>query len=936
MVPILQRACGNQPVPGAACTNHEEKMSQRVLRSTAIKGFLGELTHPDLAALYNPNMEVQVNVAQDGGTRVDGEFKGKKWHAWQDPNTGEVWKSFRIPLNANTDPESNDDPINFDLTKHAEGIGMTGWDWANRVSRWVAYDFDAITGHSERHQGVLVDHELLAVEENARKIPWVTVRRSTSGKGIHLYVFLDAVETANHNEHAALGRAVLGMMSALVGFDFQGKVDICGGNMWVWHRKMPGTPGLTLLKQGEVLGEVPPNWRDHVQVIQGRRRKNLPQFIEGGHHNESERLFEELTGQRTNVPIDDEHKRLITYLTDHGCLWWWDPDHHMLVTHTIHLKEAHESLRFRGIFRTKATGSERGLDHNCFLFPLRRGSWVVRRYTPGVSEDNTWDQDGAGYTRCFYNRDPDLDLAARAYGAIEHKGGGFVFTEGEQAAKAAEMLGATIDLPPRLRVRPAKLKEHRDGRLIVEVEREKNDHGGDMRGWLSDTKTWHRIFGVQVSTPAGQEIGNHDDLVRHLITVDRMDAGWMIKADGYWSEEPMTHVRVALQSFGFNQKDCADLLGSSIFKPWKIVNFPFQPEYPGDRTWNRDAAQFRFYPSPNLDALHYPHWTRVLEHIGSGLDEAIQQSPWAQANGVATGADYLKCWIASLFQKPDEPLPYLFLYSKEQNTGKSIFHEALCLLLTKGWSRADNALINQQGFNAELETAILCIVEETDLRKQRTAYNRIKDWVTSRQLPVHRKGETPYMIKNTTHWVQTANNAEYCPIFPGDTRITMIQVPILDPRVLIPKTELLALLEKEAGDFLAAVLSLEIPPSGDRLAVPVIATEEKRMAEEANLTHLELFIKESVYAVDGESITIGEFWDKFTQWLDPQHVSEWTKNKVSREMPQHFPKGRQSFSSSWAYGNMAWHPRQPGEPIKDRLVVRNDILTSITKAIKAS
>ena len=59
------------------------------------------------------------------------------------------------------------------------------------------------------------------------EIPWVTVRKSTGGNGIHLYVFLPDVPTANHTEHAALARAVLGQMSALVGFDFKAKVDAC-------------------------------------------------------------------------------------------------------------------------------------------------------------------------------------------------------------------------------------------------------------------------------------------------------------------------------------------------------------------------------------------------------------------------------------------------------------------------------------------------------------------------------------------------------------------------------------------------------------------------------------------------------------------------------------------------------------------------------------
>ncbi len=47
-------------------------------RTEAIKNFLTAATHPDLADLYYDGMEVQVNVAQDAGERVEGEYLGKK------------------------------------------------------------------------------------------------------------------------------------------------------------------------------------------------------------------------------------------------------------------------------------------------------------------------------------------------------------------------------------------------------------------------------------------------------------------------------------------------------------------------------------------------------------------------------------------------------------------------------------------------------------------------------------------------------------------------------------------------------------------------------------------------------------------------------------------------------------------------------------------
>lgn len=874
----------------------ETLMSESILRTDAIKAFLNVMTHNDLADSYNHDMECQVNVAQDGGERIEGDFKGKRWHGWTDSVT--MWKSFRIPYKANTEPEYKDVGIKFDLAEHAEAIGMTGWDWYNKLSRWVAFDFDAIVGHSEKS---LTNEELHQVQQAAFDIKWVTIRKSTSGKGLHLYVYLEDAWTENHNEHAALARAILGKMSALTGFDFSSKVDICGGNMWIWHRKMKDTDGLDLIKQGTILKDIPPNWKDHIKVITGHRRKNLPQIIES---NGKEDIFEELAGQRPRIPLDEEHKKLINFLKDSDGLWWWDQDHHMLVTHTYYLQRAHEDLHLKGIFKTNSPSTNIN-EQNCFCFPMRRGAWSIRRYTPGVQEHDSWDQDGTGWTRCYLNREPDLATVARAYGGLEDPAGGFVFREAEMAVKAAENLGVHVEVATPLGSRKTKLKEHKDGRLIIEVDHDSQDRADEMEGWLPKNKKWIRIYNTQISAPTEQEVGNYDDLIRHLVTETNEDYGWMIKSDSRWRIEPLTHVRIALGSLGFNHKETTTILGTSIFNCWRTVNKPFQAEYPGDRQWNRNAAQYRFVPESNIEDLSYPTWLKILNHCGSGLDDVIKKNGWAKANGIVNGSDYLKCWVASLFQEPTQPLPYLFLYGP-QNSGKSIFHEALSLLLTRGYKFSDAALISQAGFNAELEGAIICIAEETDLRRNRQAYNRIKDWVTSRELLIHGKGRTPYHVPNTTHWIQCSNDHQACPVFTGDTRITMCYVGLLDPIELIPKKKIIVLLEKEASNFLAEILNLELPISNDRLNIPALETEDKTMVQQLNQTPLEAFILDKCKIVNGRLIKFSDFYDQYIKWMDPNEVHRWSKIRVGRELPPQFPKGRSRTNGQFYIANVTW------------------------------
>jgi hypothetical protein len=901
--------------------------SKRPTPTEAIKAFLLHKTHADIAKLYSYNMEVQVNVAQDNGQKIQKKsgFTGRMWNGYTDGLS--TWKPFRIPWNAMSDPNYTEvrgdgkiRTMQYDIAKHAEGIGMTGWDWKNQVSRWVAYDFDSIVGHSTG----LNSNELQQLEEVAYAIPWVTVRKSTSGSGLHIYVFLE-VETKTHTEHAALARAVLGKMSAETGYDFNSKVDICGGNMWVWHRKMTKqNGGLTLIKQGEPLKDVPANWKDHLVVVRGNRRKNLPQFV--GDANQS--VFDELTGQRPRVKLDDVHRKLLEYLKKEQAQWWWDADHWMLVCHTADLKAAHEALGFRGIFNTVATGKE-APDHNCFAFPLEHpsGAWTVRRYSIGVQESLNWDQDPSGYTRCFYNREPTLRTAANMFSGVEDEKGCFHFSEAESAATVAQQLGVELKLPPWACVRPTVIKQHKDGRLVVEVKREPNDRPEDMINWREDKGWWKRIFNARIAAPTVLEVGNFDHIVRHIVDAEFNDLGWAIHANNTWRNEPLHHVKMALKTNDMSAKDVELVLGRCVSESWTLVNEPFQEEHPGNRKWNRFGVQFKFKPKQE-EPFECPTWDSILNHVGSGLDFAIKEDGWCLANGIQTGGDYLRCWVASLFQEPKEPLPYLFFYSHEENTGKSSLHEALSLLMTKrGFSRADTALTSQQSFNGELENAILCAIQETDLRRSVGARNRLKDWVTTPQLSIHEKGRTPYLVDNTTHYIQTANDPGECPVFPGDSRITMGYVSPIGIMDMIPKRELFRRLKKEAPDFMAVILGIEIPDCNDRLRIPIISTVEKQQSQQLNRSPLEEFLEEQTYEVPGSKILYSTLYERFEKWLDPNDRVEWTKIKMGRALPLNFPKGRLLSDGARFYvGNISFEKPEESDAHNPRFILRGDNL----------
>ena len=878
-----------------------------ILRSVAIKNWLDSQTHPDLADLYNSEMEVQVEVARDGGERV-----GNKGSVYQDIDRVDKWYSFRMPKNPGTEPEDNDGIITYDLAEHANGIGMTGWNWQRRVSRWFGYDFDAIAGHSDKHTKKVDDSELQLIAEALKKVPYATIRKSTSGNGLHVYVFVDDVPTENHTEHAALARAVLDKLAFDSGCDLRMSVDVCGAVLWVWHRKMNSAPeGLRLIKQGDVLKDVPKDWRDHLEVVSGKRKKAIPRFAA----NEDNIDFEDLSSHRHRIKLDKEHIALIEYLQKSGGYCRFINEHNMLITHTSLLAKAHVDLSLRGFFTTLSQGSDDG-DHNCFAFPLKGGAWAVRRYTKGTKESDCWEADDRRYTRAYLNKTPSFRLACISRGGIELPKGGYHFKDWDIAEKVLMVLGIDVTVPLKYRVRPGELIEQRNGKIVGHIIFQEGDSRDDMQGWLQEKKFWTRVFtpvGGQAEDP---ETVNHDAIIRCVVGPNDTHIGWAMRSTEKWIFNPRENIALYLRSLGLDHEEVTQALGNAISKYWVTVNRPFESEYPGNREWNRFGACLKVTPSPSGDSISHPNWDRILDHCGANLREPLKRNTWAVMNGVTTGGQYLKLWIASMIRAPYQPLPYLFFYGN-QDSGKSIIHEAISLLFGRGYMKADQSLTNPGDFNGELEHAVYCYIEEQDLGKNKAVSERVKDYVTARQIMLHAKYMTPHMIPNTTHWMQFANKIDYSPTFPGDSRIVIIRVDDLDPTEIIPKNELEKRLALEAPDFLRTLMDLEIPPTDSRLNIPMIQTDEKRIAEEHNMNLVQVFITEQCFQAPGESVSLAEFFDRLQDWLDDNEKHKYGKRTLQKYLPPNNFKGKSTkYASEVRIANLSFEPVDPNGPKK--------------------
>lgn len=851
-------------------------------KTHAIKEFLS--TQKLCVPLYTPEMEVQVNVIpsanREGNKYIDKEY---------------IYGPIRIPYGGsglNASPTYTPTPLNWPLELYAEAIGLTGWNWFTRKSHWVGFDFDSIINHSKG----LTDDELDDIRRQVRDIPWITLRRSTGGKGYHIYVeFENPVSTMNHTEHAALARAVLSQMSGVLNFNFADKVDGVGGVLWIWHRNACESKGsYKIIKPGIPLNSPPLNWRDHLVVTQFNK-KSIDPLIKNDSH------FQDLLTRIKRVKLDEGHRKLITWFANQATTWWWDEDHKMLVCHTYDLLKAYNELKLRGIFFTNSIGKDVPNDQNCFAFPFADGSWTVRRHSRNCSEHKYWGLDPSGWRKCYFNRLPDLETVCRIERGIKTGKGGFFFEEFEQAIEALGHLNIYIDktecrkwLSRKTNITPGKS----DGELIIKVHREKDDTF--IFGWAPVAgPTWERVEQYTIERSPAVELP--DDTIRYTVR-GSIGSEWYIRAKDKWIQHGKDNVKSALITVGVSRKDIDQVLGQAIFDHWSIISAPFDVEYPGNRNWNKDAPQLSAKPYPG----QHPSWTKIVDHIGAGFDEGVLENHWCINNNVCSGSHYLMLWIASLFKYPLEPLPYLFL-TGDQDCGKSILHEALglCFKNNVGYVSANSAITDDRGFNGELSNAVLCYIEELNLQSNIKSADRIKEWVTGKKIPIHPKGGQLYMIPNTTHWIHCANPPHYCPIFPGDTRISVAIVN--KPTNIIPKNKLLSMLQEEVPAFLHTVFKTTIPETDGRLRIPSLKSGIKLNIEGFNESQVDIFIKSECEYAPGYAIKLSDFRDQFIKFMGPNESihGNWSSRRIVKEIPlsQH-PKGRYGNGGQIYIGNI--------------------------------
>jgi len=825
---------------------------------------------PDLLDRWSIAMETQLNVNASLGnpTDVKGVFEWKE-------NPEERFWPLRIPKAANTEnPVFEDRTMPYSLTLFAQGIGCTGWDWKNQVSKWVGFDFDTITSHAV---GVGVsDDELKRVSEAAQALPWVEVRRSTGGKGLHLYVPLDDVPTANHTEHAALGRCVLGMMSSETGFDFASRIDACGGNMWIWHRKMTTeNRGLELIKAvtskiGEV--DLPTNWRDQIQQTTTPEAESEPIALTADHQIDLDALA------AIGHPVE------------------WVAEKNCGRTHTMLLGK----IVRRGRFETNSKGEDLSTP-NCFIFPLAEG-WRVVRYTAGTKEHSSWTH--GDWTWTYLNRRYDLDTAAKEFGGQTLKGE-YVFPNFDAAHSAVAMVvvgkcdAAILPVPDSgIRERQVRVSIRTDNHGTVLVCKIKRSESDKLPGWVEDGRSWVHEVAAEVAINHASE----DQALQSVAYVVQPDKSGF-SAVGYAVKIPEGWQWISADDL------TKDLIGKKIKNPTAFIARAMQRRLHVDYTPFKEVryenklnfgCRYACQPA-DQDGL-FLMTSRVLKHIGRELDGPVSLDAWCRANRIRTGSEFLIVVIANWLQRPELKSPLLFLHGPE-DSGKSTLHDLVSNLIDPAGIAEVEKVMDGDRFDDHLAGAVIGVIDEPDASSPKFRA-KIRKWITEDRMWVNGKYRKAIKVTNYLHWIQMANNIEYAPAGAKDTRVIYLKVP--RPENPEDRDVLKAELRREAPFFLRYCLGLKLPKPIGRFSVPVITTESKARGMEVQVDALDAFLQERcevVAEVDGEwqsRIPSAKFDKEFNDYLEAEGQRLWTPAEVHRamtlrEMPYKVGTGRKGF-----------------------------------------
>ena len=347
---------------GGHVINLEHRKKIQMKKATpileAVKRFINlkrNQFNADLVEMWSDGMETQINVSPEGGEPVPdkkGCYRNDEFE----------WGNIRIPRDADTDPHFYNYSAHWPLELFADHIGMSGWNWKERKSFWVGFEIDDLL----KHLGTGVPKEEIERVAAALKTrPECMIRRGTSGtasSGIHVYVFLAGILTANHQEHAALARAVVAKIAAETGLDIQASIDACGRLLWFWaERASEEIRSYECLQASTCIltEEDLPDWRDSIPATANKEKAGDV----------------DVTSSCPVIEKTAEHDRFLEEYQKRGWPFEHRPEYHCYHMHRGGIKDTCEALCLPP-FPTTSPGTDK-TKTNCKVYLRRKGFYVV-------------------------------------------------------------------------------------------------------------------------------------------------------------------------------------------------------------------------------------------------------------------------------------------------------------------------------------------------------------------------------------------------------------------------------------------------------------------------------------------------------------------------------------------------------------------------------
>lgn len=669
-------------------------------------------------------------------------------------------------------------------------FGTAFWKWVAKLLLTIGIDIDT----DDNHVHGLATGEFGAALEAVHRVPWLEARRSSGGKGLHVFPrFTRPVEAATRADGSALARAVLTLASRVANFDFKAVKDCAGTNMWIYKADAAPNAYEVIKEATSALDpdDLPPGWRE---AKEASNRK--VQFAPSTAELSPEHLVIEKQLQALNYSL--------IYVHEYGCYQ----------IHTFAVQLAHQKHGYRGHFATSSNGTDPG-QPNGYMFPLPGGAFLVKRFG-NAQEDESWFT-GPNGQYAFLNVEVPFSKAVQHF-ADNKTTKGYAFTRGKLESMLTA-IGSDLQVPEMLAGRTLFVKTVKND---VQISVEKQDADAQCVGWSSTGNTWQRSFAVPETADAFAEadVVRVSDEVR-AVSTDTESAKWCIKTDGVWIGTLNSEVRNVLIAQDVKSPSAA--MGRMRQQPYWLVFEPFQDEYLPGRRWNRDAPQLACEPAEEPGDT--PTWDAIFNHVGSGMDDDVVADEVCVSRGITTGAHYLKLWTKLLIEKPGQRTPYIFLTSRQNNTGKTTFGASIPHLINPGVAEInEEALVDK--FTGELENKVLCLIEELDLRDERKrAYAMLKRVLTSKTLTIRRMRTDAYSVPNFTHFIHTANDAKFVPVETEDMRIVMISVPQITH--FIESLEFEDRVKREAPSMLRKLLNMPLTEPYGRFWLPVVQTSLK-------------------------------------------------------------------------------------------------------------